>query len=431
MLAIPARPLPTARDRRNDIWLALALFVACVISAALSVVAGFYATNPTAPQWTLLACLFITAPLAVRTRFPVAAATVVLSAFAVAASLQIAEFFVGNIACFIALYSIGAWVSDRRRAFWARSILIAAMFGWLFVTMFIAATDPAPADSLSRVGAFSPFVAYTLLQLLINIGFFGGAYYMGNRAYAAAVEKQLLIQRQAELEAEREVTAAQAVALDRIGIARELHDVVAHHVSAMGVQAGAARAVLSANPDAAHDALRGIEESARSAIDELHHLLETLRSPGHVAATEAPSTLRVERVEDLVARAIDVGMPTAFSVVGDPIPVPDLVHANLFRIAQEALTNARRHGGPNATADVRLRYDADAIELEVANSGRDARHSRAGLGQLGMRERAAAMGGTITLGPRARGGFVVRVRVPVSTPVVHVSDLAIPSESPA
>ena len=108
-------------------------------------------------------------------------------------------------------------------------------------------------------------------------------------------------------------------------------------------------------------------------------------------------------------------MPTTLTVIGDPEPLPDLVHANLFRIAQEALTNARRHGGPDAAADVRLRYAPTSVELEVANSGRDARSSRAGLGQLGMRERAASMGGTIDLGPRARGGFVVRVSVPVHT----------------
>ena len=409
-----SRPRPTPRELRTDVVLAACLFVAGVISAALTSTAGFYGSDASGMQWALLTVFAATAPLAVRRRFPISVAAVVLTVFFLAVTFSVPEIYVLNIASFIAIYTVGAWVNDRRRAFWSRIVLISLMFVWLLVTMFVTATDPDAAGDFSRAGAFSPFVAFILLQLLINIGFFGGAYYMGDRAYASALEKVELAERRRELEHEREVTAAQAVALDRVAIARELHDVVAHHVSAMGVQAGAARAVLSINPDAAGETLRGIETSARTAIDELHHLLETLRSPGDTS-TPAASTLNLDHLPELVDRAVEVGMPTTLTVIGDPEPLPDLVHANLFRIAQEALTNARRHGGPDAAADVRLRYAPTSVELEVANSGRDARSSRAGLGQLGMRERAASMGGTIDLGPRARGGFVVRVSVPVHT----------------
>ena len=101
-------------------------------------------------------------------------------------------------------------------------------------------------------------------------------------------------------------------------------------------------------------------------------------------------------------------------MVGEPVGTPELVQVNLYRIAQEALTNARRHGGPDAVADVRLRYDDAGVELEVTNTGRPMVAGRAGLGIVGMRERAAASGGTIEAGPRPRGGFLVRARFPLA-----------------
>jgi len=308
------------------------------------------------------------------------------------------------------MYTVGAWVDDRRRAMYVRAGIIVGMFVWLLVTTFQSATAPTD-EGLSREGLFSPFVAFMLIQLLINAAFFGGAYYMGDRAYAAALERGVLEERTRELENEREVTAAQAVALDRVRIARELHDVVAHHVSAMGVQAGAARAVLDRDPDAARTALVAVEDSARSALSELRQLLETLRTPA--GDTPSASTVSLDGLDELVAHANDNGLPTVLTVVGETVDLPDIAQVNLYRIAQEALTNARRHGGPHATADVRLRYASDGVELEIANTGRGSALVGPGLGLVGMRERATASGGTIEFGPRSRGGFLVRVQVPV------------------
>ena len=118
-----------------------------------------------------------------------------------------------------------------------------------------------------------------------------------------------------------------------------------------------------------------------------------------------------------VAHADDTGLPTTLPVVGNPVELPDLVQVNVYRVAQEALTNARRHGGPDASADVRLRYGDDAIELEVTNTGRAVVGMRPGLGLVGMRERALASGGTLEAGPRPRGGFLVRLRVPLRAAV--------------
>ncbi|MDY0908277.1 sensor histidine kinase [Microbacterium sp. CFBP9034] len=406
------RPPVSALELRNDVWLAAALLIGAVLSAALGSVAGVYGDDTAqGMQWSLLYAVGLTAPLALRRRYPELVAVAIALVFFVGVSMRIPELYVGNIALFIAMYTVGAWVDDRRRSQYVRIAIIIGMFVWLLVTTFQAATAPTD-DGFSREGVFSPFVAFMLIQLLINAAFFGGAYYMGDRAYASALQRGALEERTRELENEREVTSAQAVALDRVRIARELHDVVAHHVSAMGVQAGAARAVLDRDPEAARAALVGVEESARSALEDLRHLLETLRTPDGDAPSA--STVRLVGLADLVAHASENGLPTTLTVVGDQVALPDLLQVNIYRVAQEALTNARRHGGPDAAAEVRLRFDDDAVELEVTNSGRVASPMRPGLGIVGMRERAAASGGTLEASPRGRGGFLVRLRVPLS-----------------
>jgi signal transduction histidine kinase len=416
-MTVPAlqRLLADAQVRR-DAWLAVGLFVAAIISSWLGQIAGFYGDSTPALGWALLYATFLTLPIALRRRYPEIVLVVIAVAFFVGVSSRIPEIYVANVALFAAMYSVGAWVADRRRATIVRLLVIAGMFVWLLVTTFQAATS-TDDDGLSRAGLFSPFAAWILIQFLVNAAFFGGAYFFGERAWADAQSRRALEERTVELERERELTAAQAVALDRVRIARELHDVVAHHVSAMGVQAGAARAVLERDPAAARSALTGVETSARGALDELRNLLDTLRTPD--ADAPGGSTLRLSALPELIDHANANGLPTTLTVVGDPFEPSELVQVNLYRITQEALTNARRHGGPSATAEVRLRYSRDAVELDVANTGVVRGGDRPGLGLVGMRERAAASGGTVEAGPRPRGdGFLVRVRVPVSAPVV-------------
>jgi signal transduction histidine kinase len=407
---VHTRPAPTPRELRGDIYLAAVILVGAILSAALSAVAGIYGEEQGSFALALVYAVALAAPLAVRRRWPATVAVTVSAAYFAAVTLRIPEIYVGNIAMFIALYTVGAWSADRRRALIVRVAIIVGMFAWLIVVMYRDALEGA-AEADVIAGAFSPYVAQVLLTILVNALYFGGAYYFGERAWAAAVQFTTLEQRTIELEREREVTAAQAVALDRVRIARELHDVVAHHVSVMGVQAGAARVTLETDPDETRRMLAGIEVSAREAIDELHRLLDTLRTPG-AADDAAPSTVGLDSLPALVAASDAAGLPTTLTIVGEPVPVPQTTQVNLYRIAQEALTNARRHGGTGATADVRVRYTDDRlIELEVVNSGRPLAEPRPGLGQLGMRERASASGGTIEIGPRERGGFRVRVAV--------------------
>ncbi|MFE1646568.1 sensor histidine kinase [Microbacterium sp. P01] len=405
------RLAPTRQQLRNDVVLAAVIFVGALLSSVLSAIAGVYGDEQGPMQYAIVYAFVLAAPLAARRRWPAIVAVIIAVAYFAAVSLRVPEIYVGNIAMFISFYTVGAWSPRRRRAAIVRGGIIVGMFVWLLATMYGEALTHAE-DAGVVAGAFSPFIASAMLNILVNALYFGGAYYFGERAWTAAAERDVLVQRTAELEREREVTAAQAVALDRVGIARELHDVVAHHVSVMGVQAAAAGAVLPTDPDASARLITGIEASAREAVDELHRLLDTLRTPG--ATDDAPaSTIGLESLPVLVAASDAAGLPTSFTIVGEPAPVPAVTQVNIYRIAQEALTNARRHAGPDAAADVRLRYGPDSLELEVVNTGRAAVAVRPGLGQLGMRERAVASGGTIEIGPRPRGGFRVRLAVPL------------------
>ncbi|GAA5146205.1 sensor histidine kinase [Microbacterium pseudoresistens] len=410
----PFLRVPTDRDRRTDLALAAAMLVGGILSAALSSIAQLYGDAQAPLWWALVYVVIVTAPLAVRRRWPGPVAIVVAVAYFVAVTLHIPELYVGNIAMFIGLYTVGAWMAQRRAALLVRAGIILGMFLWLIIVMYRDAIGEAEKADVTA-GAFSPYIAYMMLQLLLNALYFGGAYYFGERSWANAQQRAELERRTAELEREREVTAAQAVALDRVRIARELHDVVAHHVSVMGVQAGAARLIVERDPDAATAMLGGIEESSREAIRDFRHILETLRAPGG-EAEEPSSTVSVSDIAGLAQASDAAGLPTAYAVIGEPSPVAPLSAVNLYRIAQEALTNARRHAGPGATADVRVRYVDDAVELDVVNTGRAVPSPRSGLGQLGMRERAAASGGTIEIGPRPSGGFRVRARLPLSQP---------------
>ncbi|MDQ1124183.1 sensor histidine kinase [Microbacterium trichothecenolyticum] len=413
-------PRLTRAQQRDDIVLAAVLLLGGLLSAVLSSVAGLYGDEQASLALAVGYVIVLAVPIAFRRRWPSITAVIVSFAYFVAVTVRIPEIYAGNIAMFIALYTVGAWETNRRRATIVRVAIIVGMFAWLFVVMFQEATqpiDPNVEGAFSRTGAFSPFVASQLLMIGVNALFFGGAYYFGNRSFQQMRQRAALEERTAELEAEREITAAQAVALDRVRIARELHDVVAHHVSLMGVQAGVARSLLARDPEKSREVLAGVEASARTSLKELRHLLETLRTPGSEAAGSdtGPTTHGLTTIAALADEASAAGLPTTFAVIGAPAhDPPPLVQVNLYRIAQEALTNARRHAGPDATADVRVRFDRDAIELEVANTGR-AGSTTAGLGQLGMRERAAVSGGTIEIGPRSRGGWLVRVRVPVAT----------------
>jgi signal transduction histidine kinase len=426
------RPKPGARGYRTDAIAAVLLAVGAATSAMLYSRVGYF--DDPAPVWvSVIAIAFETLPLALRRRFPLAIAIVVSLAFFAIGQLLVPELLFSNITLFLAIYTLGAWGQRRRVATIARIVIIVGMFVWIAVNLIITVSDPEHMPDVSRSGIFSQFASVAVIQVITNALYFGGAYYFGNTAFRAARERAELESRTAELTAERERSAAQAVALDRVRIARELHDVVAHHVSVMGVQAGAARRVIDSDPVAASGALSTIEKSAREAVDELHGLLTTLRESdlhtddgraddggptiastgGTSSASTSSSTRGLDQLDELVSESEAAGVPAKMLVIGSKRPVTTLTGFTIYRVAQEALTNVRKHAGSRATVEVRVRYLDDGVELEVADTGVGATPSAAGgLGLLGMRERVSAVGGVLETGPRSRGGFIVRASVP-------------------
>jgi signal transduction histidine kinase len=202
--------------------------------------------------------------------------------------------------------------------------------------------------------------------------------------------------------------ARRAVFDERVRIARELHDVVAHHVSVMGVQAGAARLMLARDPEQTRDALMSIETSSRQAVIELHRLLGFLRRAGD--ADDAGSYVGLAELEGLVSAMSASGLDVRVRVEGEQLALAPTVDVSAYRIVQEALTNTLKHATASR-ADVSLRYSPGELEIEVADDGRAGgapSSAPGGMGLIGMRERAALHGGRLVAAPGARGGFVVR-----------------------
>jgi signal transduction histidine kinase len=386
------------------------------LSAGLYTRLGLF--DEPAELWvTVLAGVLCTLPLALRRRMPIVTLAIVLVGFFIAGQFLVPEVLITQISLFMAMYTVGAWEQNRLRANIARAVVVVFMAVWVFVSIAITVNDTEALPYLSRSGLFSALAAWAVIQIVTNLFYFAGAWYFGNAMWARAAQTAQLKSKQEELAAEHEFSAQQAVALDRVRIARELHDVVAHHVSVMGVQAGAARRVLASDSAQASTSLELIEQSARTAVDELHKLLVTLRESADAPASDSASTRGIAQLPELVDSTVAAGTPAELQVIGDARPVTPLVGFTLYRVAQEALTNVRKHAGRGARADVRLRYLPDAVELEVVDSGSLGSRPTgpSGLGQRGMRERVAAVGGTIELGRRSVGGYLVRASIPTAS----------------
>jgi signal transduction histidine kinase len=411
------RPRPDAAGYRRDAVVAGVLAVAAWLSWFLY--AGAI-DQVHAPWWgAAIWAVVIAGALAFRRRFPVLVALVVTAAFVVGQNLAVWEQLFANICLFVAFYSVGAWSTNRLLARVVRILIGTGMVLWLIGLVVIQASNPDAIPGSDEPGWLSRFVAMGAIQLVTNLLYFGAAYVFGNASYTSARHRAALEQRTLELEREREVSSRQAVELERVRIARELHDVVAHHVSVMGLQAGAARRVLAksdADPRAI-ESLTVIETNAREAVDELHRMLGALRQSGDADASRSASTRGIAQLDELVGEVRAAGLPITFATVGTVVPVPPVVGLSVYRIAQESLTNVRKHGGSRAEADVRLRYLDDRVEIDVSDTGAGAGASGtgagSGLGQIGMRERVSAVGGTIELGPKTRGGYRVRASLPL------------------
>jgi len=246
----------------------------------------------------------------------------------------------------------------------------------------------------------------------------GGSWSLGENVRTRRAYLGQLEERARRLEAEREEDARRAVQEERARIARELHDVVAHHVSAIAVQAGVAAAIAERQPERAREALTFIQQTSRQALAEMRALLTVLRGDEEVGAERAPQP-SLAQVAQLVGQSRAAGLSVTLEVEGAVRPLPEALDLSAYRIVQEALTNSLKHAG-RSQARVLVHYAPDALELEISDNGHGAGPNAmaaagdgAGRGLIGMRERVALFGGELVAGPASDHGFRVRARLPL------------------
>lgn len=458
---VPADPRAAAR---NDVLLGLALVVATVLSTELARSVGYFEGSEH-PAWLLhLLAASGAVPLLWRRRYPLAVLAVCYAHFlAVGLAVPVVTTTVSlQVVYFVALCTAVAWARDRRAMLVAVSLTVLAMFLWIVWDFARGTGLQAVLERLdledARPGLVDPVPAMVAYTWLINMAFFFGAIAAGQLMWRAARRRAQLAEQAATIERQAAELQEQAVVEERLRIARELHDVVAHHVSVIGIHATAARRLVAKDPDAAAAPLATIETASREAVTQMRGLLGTLRSgtgtgsgsgapvatAGGAAAGARPADghgpAGADRspepgLADLpalcaAADGLDVTLRTVEDPHGAAATVPAPVGLSLYRTAQEALTNVRKHStGRRVGVVVRVerpapgaprpagagdRFAHGFAEVEVLDDGRPrAGSAGSGLGLLGVRERVATHGGTAEIGPRLTGGYRVRVRLPL------------------
>jgi signal transduction histidine kinase len=372
-------------SRRRVIDLGIPLVLAVLAVAEAATTGGLDAPWP-AVAWIALGT---TVPLVWRRRAPLLVLVAALAAVGVTDTRwELAnELSVPFAGLLVAVYASGAY-TDRRDGRIAAAVLAVAV-----VAMSFSIGEDPVGDAL--------FIGGILFAV------WGAATVVRSRHELA----EALAARTVELEHEREEKAKLAVAEERARVARELHDVVAHNLSIMVVQAGAERRALGSERPETAEVLETIEQTGRAAMAEMRRLLGMLRrSDDELALAPQPS---LAHVGVLVAQVREAGMPVELVIEGDVRALPRGIDLSAYRIVQEALTNALKHAGP-ASARVTIRYGAGELEIEIADDGAGAAAPAAGgHGLIGMRERVALFGGDLAAGRRGEGGYAVRARLPI------------------
>ncbi|GII56333.1 two-component sensor histidine kinase [Planotetraspora thailandica] len=332
--------------------------------------------------------VLLLAPLVVRRNRP-------REVFATIALISLGQWMLGmgilsaNLAVLVAMYA----VASRCTARWAIAAGLVAELGLLMAQ--------------SRWGGFQPS-AFASMSVFVIAIWIAGIYVNTRHRYVES-----LVERAERAELERDQQARIAAAAERARIARELHDVIAHNVSVMVVQADGASYAISSDPEQARRAVQAISSTGRQALAEMRRLVGVLRQDGGFREKYAPQP-GVAQLADLVEQVGDSGLPIDFTVSGTPRDLPEGEQLVIYRIVQEALTNTLKHGGPGARAVVDIAYGSAGVTLRISDDGRGAAATpgQGGHGLLGMYERAAMYGGTVDAGPRPGGGFQVVARIP-------------------
>lgn len=363
--------------------------LADIIVALVTMVTEVQLTIDDAPPdrlWPVLMSVLGGAALLARRRFPV---TVLAAAAGAEAVLAAAGDYPGGATVIVAMYTVA---DLRGRRFSLAALIPAAAF------LQLASISSVPVT----IGAWAL-----------------GSYVQTRRRYTAALEE-----RAANLERERRQLTEIAAQQERLSIARELHDIVAHSVTVVLLGVRGARDVLPTSPETARQTLGRVETTAEQAMAELRRVLTVLREPGHGAPPNRPPP-SLTTLGELVDSYRAAGLPVRLTCTGQPRSLPDGIELSAYRIIEEALTNALKHASP-ATVSVTLAFGSAQLDVTIEDDGgtaggtvnpaRQGPVAAAGHGITGMRERAAALGGELTAGRRPDGGFGVVARLPIGEP---------------
>ena len=367
------------------------------VVAGFLVLFGLLSVNRGAHGWAA-APLLIGMPIVVRRKYP---ATVFWTVIAIGAFQALTPSYLrpSDLAVPIALYGLAAYRPRRQSLVGLGVCLLGAMVS--LVTLTRARPDIADHQWVVMVFVFG------VLASPMVIAWIAGDSMQYRRSYYVELEEKAR-----RLERERDQQAQIAAATERARIARELHDVVAHNVSVMVVQAEGAAYAMDTAPENTRKALGAIAETGRSALVEMRRLLGVLRTQDGVAE-RAPQP-GIDQLEDLLEQVRTTGVTVEFKVEGVPVELPQGVALAAYRIVQESLTNARKHGGPLVSACVGMHYNEHELKIAVRDDGlgADAPTDGQGNGLAGMRERIAMFGGRLQAGPLDAGGFQVEAVLP-------------------
>ncbi|MEW2462826.1 sensor histidine kinase [Streptomyces massasporeus] len=382
------RRLLARHERLRDGLPAVVLvLVAAVASAGGEGGSGWHAPRVGAAAWTALAC----APLVVRSRWPL---PVVLASLAVdlAHMALVPTVSLAPAASLVALYTL-ATRSSRRTA-WTAGLIASAL-----ITAVYAVADSEPPLAGTSLLRFDLAIAATALGDAVRT----------RRRHLAEVEA-----RAERAERTREEEARRRVTEERVRIARELHDVVAHHITLVNAQAGVAHHLMRNDPDRAYEALAHIKDNSRAALDELRATVGLLRQPDDGPDSRAPIPGLAD-LDALVGGVRAGGLSVQVVRAGTPRPVAPTTELTAYRIVQEALTNTHKHASATR-AEVVLDYGPNRLRITVTDDGRPGASPGPGSGHglIGMHERATAIGGTVTAGPLPEGGFQVVAELPLA-----------------
>lgn len=385
------RVVALTRHRRFQMTADVALAAALLIASLADQLKGGTGSGWGGPRALQIVLAFaISVPfLWRRSHAPLVVVVVVIASLVSVALVEPRQAaFEPFLALVLAFYSVGAHTEERRAV---ATLLIAIPAG-------VVAGVLAAHFGWSKTGNSLPTVVWITTAWIV------GRIIRSWRGRAVALEHANRI-----LEEQRELQAQAAVAVERGRIARELHDVIAHNISMIVVQAGAAARVLEGEQPNVRKALETIETTGRETVDEMRRLLGVLRRADDGQALAPQPGLAA--LDALVAQVREAGLPVDLQIEGTPLPLPPGLDLSAYRIAQEGLTNALKHAGA-ARASVKLTYARDTVEIEIRDDGAGSGGAGGtGHGLVGMRERVALWGGKLHVGPE-RGGWVVRASLP-------------------